>query len=177
MVSAILAADTISNIGNLAKTVHPDSFGEEPSSLILRKLMIAGSSLWWRYVIRMANHPLHPFPYPQPIISTPIAYWQALSMHRLQNTISQKQFPYNKESTPLILLYVGFEDGPLQPEFDTLPNRQSSTFETELPSVFIDFLTPFFLDSSHSNNPKAPYKTKNRKILNQHPIYRAKTSD
>ena len=65
-------------------------------------------------------------------------------MHRLENTISQKQFPYNKESTPLILLYVGFEDGPLQPEFDTLPNRQSSTFETELPSVFIDFLTSFF---------------------------------
>ena len=144
MVSTILAANTISNIGKLAKTVHPDSFGEEPSSLILRKLMIAGSSLWWRYVIRMANHPLHPFPYPQPIISTPIAYWQALSMHRLQNTISQKQFPYNKESAPLILPNVGFEHGPLQPEFDTLPKRQSSTFQTVLPSVCIDFFTPFF---------------------------------
>ena len=177
MVSAILVANPISNIGKLAKTVHSDSFGEEPSSLRLRKLMIAGSSLWWRYVIRMANHPLHPFPYPQPIISTPIAYWQALSMHRLQNTISQKQFPYSKESTPLILPYVGFEHGSLQPELDTLPNRQSSTSQTELPSVFIDFLSPFFLDLSHSNNTKAPYKTKNRKILNQHPIYRAKTSD
>ena len=175
MVSAILAANTISNIGKLAKTVHPDSFGEEPSSLILRKLMIAGSSLWWRYVIRMANHPLHPFPYPQSIISTPIVYWQALSMHCLQNTISQKRFPYNKESTPLFLPHVGFKHGPLQLEFDT--KRPSSTFQTELPSVFIDFLTPFFLDSSHSNNPKAPYKTKNRKTLNQHPIYRAKTSD
>ena len=31
------------NIGKLAKAVHPDSFDEEPSSLILRKLMIAGS--------------------------------------------------------------------------------------------------------------------------------------
>ena len=176
MVSTILAANTISNIGKLAKTVHPDSFDEEPSSLILRKLMIAGSSLWWRYVIRIANHPLHPFPYLQPIISTPIAYWQALSMHRLQNTISQKQYPYNKESTPLILPHVGFEHGSLQPEFNTLPKRQSCTFETELPSVFIDFFSPF-LDSSHSNNPKVPYKTKNIKILNQHPIYRAKTSD
>ena len=144
MVSTILATNKISNIGKLAKTVHPDSFGEEPSSLILRKLMIAGSSLWWRYVIRMANHPLHPFPYPKPIISTPIAYWQALSMHHLQNTVSQKQFPYNKESTPLFLPHVRFEHGPLQPEFDILPKRQSSTFKTELPSVFIDFLSPFF---------------------------------
>ena len=175
MVSAILAANTISNIGKLAKTVHPDSFGEELSSLILRKLMIAGSSLWWRYVIRMANHPLHPFPYPQSIISTPIVYWQALSKHPLQNTISQKQFPYNKENTPLFLPHVGFEHGPLQPEFDT--KRQSSTFQTELQTVCIDFLSPFFLDSSHSNNPKAPYKTKNIKILNQRPIYGAKTSD
>ena len=144
MVSTILATNKISNLGKLAKTVHPDSLGEEPSSLLLRKLMIAGNSLWWRYVIRMANHPLHLFPYPQPIISTPIAYWQALLMYRLQNTVSQKQFPYNKESTPLILPHVGFEHGPLQPEFDTLPKRQSSTFETELPSVFIDFLSPFF---------------------------------
>ena len=103
MVSKILATNKISNIDKLVKLVHSDSFGEESSLLLLRKLMIAGSSLWWRYVIRMANHPLHPFPYPQPIISTPIAYWQALSMHRLQNTISQKQFPYNKESTPLML--------------------------------------------------------------------------
>ena len=177
MVSAILVENTISNIGKLAKAVHPDSFGEGPSSLILRKLMIADSSLWWIYGIRMANHPLHPFPYPQLIISTPIAYWQTLSMHRLQHTISQKQFPYSKESTPLVLPYIGFEHGPLYPEFDTLPNRQSSTFQTELPSVFIVFLSPFFLDSSHSNNPKAPYKTKSRKILNQHPICSAKTSD
>ena len=65
-------------------------------------------------------------------------------MHRLQNTISQKQHPYNKESTPLILPHTGFEHRPLQSEFDTLPKRQSSTFETELPSVFIDFLSPFF---------------------------------
>ena len=65
-------------------------------------------------------------------------------MHRLQHTISQKQFPDNKESTPLVVPYIGFEHGPLQPEFDTLPNRLSSTFQTELPSVFIDFLSPFF---------------------------------
>ena len=65
-------------------------------------------------------------------------------MHRLQNTISQKQFPYNKESAPLILPNVGFEHGPLQPEFDTLPKRQSSTFQTDLPLVFTDFLFPFF---------------------------------
>ena len=31
--STILAANTISNTGKLAKMVHPDSFGEEPSSL------------------------------------------------------------------------------------------------------------------------------------------------
>ena len=37
--STILAANTISNTDSLAKTVHPDSFGEEPSSLRLRKLM------------------------------------------------------------------------------------------------------------------------------------------
>ena len=65
-------------------------------------------------------------------------------MHHLQNTVSQKQFPYNKESTPLFLPHVRFEHGPLQPEFDILPKRQSSTFKTELPSVFIDFLSPFF---------------------------------
>ena len=41
----ILAANTISNTGKLAKTVHPDSFRVEPSSLRLRKLMIAGSSI------------------------------------------------------------------------------------------------------------------------------------
>ena len=35
----------LSNNGKLAKMVDPDSFGEEPSSLRLRKLMIAGSSL------------------------------------------------------------------------------------------------------------------------------------
>ena len=142
MVSAILAANAISNIGNFAKTVHLDSFGEEFSSLIFRKLMIAGSSPWWRYVIIMANHSLHPFPYPQSIISTPIVYWQALSMHHLQNIISQKQFPYNKESTPLFLPHVGFEHGPLQPELDT--RRQTSTFQVELPLVFIDFLSHFF---------------------------------
>ena len=72
----------LSNNGKLAKMVDPDSFGEEPSSLRLRKLMIAGNSLWWRYKVRMARYPLHPFPYPQPIISTSIAYWQALWMHR-----------------------------------------------------------------------------------------------
>ena len=153
MVSTILAANTISNIGKLAKTVHPDSFGEETSSFILRKLMIEGSSLRWRHVIRMANHPLHPFLYPQPIISTPIAYWQAPSIHRLQITISQKQHPYNKESTPLILAHVGFEHRPLQPEFDTLPNRQSSTFETKLPSVFIDFLSPLFFGFKPQQQP------------------------
>ena len=43
--STILTANTISNTGKLSKTVHPDSFGEEPSSLRLRKLMIAGNSL------------------------------------------------------------------------------------------------------------------------------------
>ena len=40
-----IAASTISNIGKLAKTIHPDSFRVEPSSLRLGKLMIAGSSL------------------------------------------------------------------------------------------------------------------------------------
>ena len=41
----ILAVNAISNTGKLAKTVHPDSFRVEPSSLRLRKLMIVGSSL------------------------------------------------------------------------------------------------------------------------------------
>ena len=31
--STILAANTISNTGKFAKMIHPDSFGEEPSSL------------------------------------------------------------------------------------------------------------------------------------------------
>ena len=43
--NAILVANTISNTGKPVKTVHPDSFCVEPSSLRLRKLMIAGSSL------------------------------------------------------------------------------------------------------------------------------------
>ena len=37
--STILAANTISNTDKLAKTVHPDFFGEESSSLRLIKLM------------------------------------------------------------------------------------------------------------------------------------------
>ena len=76
-------------------------------------------------------------------------------MHRLQNTISQTQYPYNKENMPLILPHIGFENGPLRPESDTLPKRHSSDLDTELLSVFIDLRSPF-LDSSHSNNPKAP---------------------
>ena len=43
--NTILVANTISNTGKLAKTAHPDSFRVKPSSLRLRKLMIAGSSL------------------------------------------------------------------------------------------------------------------------------------
>ena len=97
-------------------------------------------------------------------------------MQRLQNTISQKQFQYNKESTLSILPYFGFEHRPLQPEFDTLPNRQSSTFQTELPSVFIDFLSPFFWIQATATTltPNTKQKTK---ILSQHLIYMAKTSD
>ena len=43
--NTILVVSTISNTSRLAKTVHPDSFSVEPSSLRLRKFMIAGSSL------------------------------------------------------------------------------------------------------------------------------------
>ena len=96
--STILAENTTSNAGKLAKRVYPNSFGEEPSSLRLRKLMILCSILWWKYTMRMTNHPLHPFLYPQPIIITSIAYWQVLWMHHLQNTVSQTQYPNNKES-------------------------------------------------------------------------------
>ena len=71
--------------------VYPDSFCEEPSSLRLTKLMIAGSSLWWRYTIKMENHPLPPFPYHQPINIASIAYW-----HRFQNTVSRTQYSNNK---------------------------------------------------------------------------------
>ena len=67
--NTILVTNTISNTGKLTKTVHSDSFRVEPSSLRLRKLMIAG-----RYVIRMTNHPLHPFTYLQPMIITSLAY-------------------------------------------------------------------------------------------------------
>ena len=42
--NTILVVNAISNTGKLAKTVYPDSFRVEPSSLRLRKLMIAGSS-------------------------------------------------------------------------------------------------------------------------------------
>ena len=84
----ILEANAISNIGKLAKTVYSDSFRVELSSLIPRKLMIAG-----RYAIRMTNHPRHPFPYLQPMIITSLA----LPMHHLQNTVSQTGYPNNKE--------------------------------------------------------------------------------
>ena len=43
--STILAENTTSNAGKLAKRVYPNSFGEEPSSLRLRKLMILCSIL------------------------------------------------------------------------------------------------------------------------------------
>ena len=62
----------------------------------------------------------------------------------LQNTISQTQYPYNKENMPLILPHIGFENGPLRLELDTLPKRHSSDLDTELLSVFIDFRSPFF---------------------------------
>ena len=88
-------------------------------------------------------------------------------MHRLQNTISQKQYPYNKESTPLILPHTAFEHGPLQPEFDTLPKRQSSTFKTELPSVFIDFLSPFFFWIQVTATTLRPDTKQITKILNK----------
>ena len=67
--NTILAANTISNTGKHDKTVHSDSFHVEPSSLRLRKLMIAG-----RYAVRMTNHPLHTFPYLQAMIITSLAY-------------------------------------------------------------------------------------------------------
>ena len=86
--NTILEANTISNIGKLAKTVYSDSFRVELSSLILRKLMIAD-----RYAIRMTNYPRHPLPYLQPMIITSLA----LPMHHLQNTVSQTGYPNNKE--------------------------------------------------------------------------------
>ena len=67
--NTILAANTISNTGKHVKTVHSGSFRVEPSSLRLRKLMIAG-----RYAVRMTNHLLHPFPYLQPMLITSLAY-------------------------------------------------------------------------------------------------------
>ena len=76
----------------------------------------------------------------------------------------------------LILHHFGFEHGPLQPEFDTLPKRQSSIFETELPLVFINFLSPFFWIQATATTLRSHTKQKT-KILNQHTIYRAKTSD
>ena len=45
---------------------------------------------------------------------------------------------------PLILPYIGFENGPLRPELDTLPKGHSSDLDTELLPVFIDFRSPFF---------------------------------
>ena len=52
----------------------------------------------------MANHPLHPFPYPQSIIIIIIiiiiAYWQTLPMHHLQNTVSQTQYQYLNHKDP-----------------------------------------------------------------------------
>ena len=43
--NTILVTNTISNTGKLAKMVRPDSFSDQPSSLRLRKLTIAGSTL------------------------------------------------------------------------------------------------------------------------------------
>ena len=55
--NTILAANTISNTGKLAKTVYSDSFRVEPSSLRLRKLMIAG-----RYADQNDKPSTPPFP-------------------------------------------------------------------------------------------------------------------
>ena len=44
------------------------------------------------------NHLLYPFPNPQPITITYIAFWQLLPMHRLQNTVS----PIVKKKNPQV---------------------------------------------------------------------------
>ena len=85
-------------------------------------------------------------------------------MHRLPSTICQKQLSYNKEITPLFLPHVGFEHGPLQPEFNTLPKRQSYTFQTDLPSVFIDFLSPFFQVQATATTLRPHKKQKQKNI-------------
>ena len=85
-------------------------------------------------------------------------------MHRLPSTISQKQLSYNKEITPLFLPHVGLEHRPLQPEFNTLPKRQSYTFQTELPSVFIDFLSPFFQVQAIATTLRPHKKQKQKNI-------------
>ena len=156
MVSTILVVHTISNTDKLAKPVNPDFFDEKPSSLRLRKLMIAGSRLWWRYTIKIVNHPLQPFPDSQSIISTSIAYWQALLMHRLQNTISQTQYSYKKEGMRLILPHVGFKHGTFQLELDTSPKRHLIWFWWWATIGIFWFPFSLFSDLSHSNNPKVP---------------------
>ena len=85
-------------------------------------------------------------------------------MHRLPSTISQKQLSYNKEITPLFLPHVGLEHRPLQPEFNTLPKRQSYTFQTELPLVFIDFLSPFFQVQAIATTLRPHKKQKQKNI-------------
>ena len=76
----------------------------------------------------MTNHPLHTFPYPQPIIITSVAFWQALLMHRFQNTVSQTQYPKNKEGVPLILPHAVFKHGLMWQELDTLPKHHTSGY-------------------------------------------------
>ena len=81
-VPTILAANTISNTGNIAKMVYPDFLVEMVIGILTTQTKEINNcklySLMKKLAIRTANHPLHPLPYPQGIIITSIVYWQPL---------------------------------------------------------------------------------------------------
>ena len=53
----------------------------------------------------MGNHPLHPFPYPEPIVVTSITYWQALPIHHLQTTFHKHSTQTIKKACHKIVSY------------------------------------------------------------------------
>ena len=65
-------------------------------------------------VIRIANHPLYPFPYTQRIIITSIAFCQPLSMHHLQSTFTKVKLVYTIFF--IIFLFFSPSDSPSKTE-------------------------------------------------------------
>ena len=143
----------------------------------------------------MANHPLHPFPYHQSIIIASIAYWDCLQtlFHKHSTQIinkachnfclilgsnmehSSKSYkPYRKAS---YLITEEHYHWYLLISIDNTIQSCSHLHKScvrDILKLGSEIFPLNFLHLSHSNNPKAPRKTKKRK-KNSHPIGKAKT--